>query len=834
MKIRRWIRHCQVALTTTAVLLIAGTACGLLWLNKTGFGGEWGERIGSELARRGIHADFTTVKLSPLRGVIARDVTVYFDASREQVFAEIPLLRIDLDRAKALRGELYLRALNMSRSTLRIPLGSDPEKPRMVTFEELTGAVSIDRHGRLTLENAKGSVAGVPFRMEAELHGFDLSDFTRRPDDALSGKRDEFLDSLMAELALWSFPEGSPPRLDLRVRGSLQRPESIRTEFSLEAAELGRRDYSMENLFLSGDLHGRALTLDRLQFSDGSGELLAQASYDIPRQAGRYEVRSKIHVGRLLRTCFDVHILDDLMSARAPDLDGTGEFHLDAAGKVVIGAIGRIKLPRFRFLGTPFEGLETDYSWQDGDLFLQNLVVTHAKGGLNGQLLLQGDTIRYRADSTMPVTVFQPFFRKDGGIDRTVSRGAFDEKSSVRIRAEGTISRSNLKEWAASGDAQFTAFSYRDVPIEKVTAKFTLNPLEAIYDDIRVTFDYSNYPARRRHGGPVRAVVEADRIGWDKPSGLTRITNLRGKAWPGPILSLFAPKTARHVEDTYRLRQPPAFSANGVVDGRRAGERTDVVTRMRSDGILDYTFLGRDLALETPVARIRTRKHRVDVSDFTARTFGGPIGGNVSVRPVPGRPTAYSGGIRWTRLRLRDIGNTYGFSKAEQGYVTGRFDFSGVDDSIRALNGKGAVGLERGDLFYVPVLGPLSPIFGEVLGDKRLTHEQARDASATFIVQNGVMFTQDFLTSTPSTVFTGEGKIDLQKETIDMVIRMNARGLLSLITLPLRPFNGLFQFQGRGPLKNPTWSNAPFTPPPRGKNDPIFRKPPRAQVVPER
>ena len=74
----------------------------------------------------------------------------------------------------------------------------------------------------------------------------------------------------------------------------------------------------------------------------------------------------------------------------------------------------------------------------------------------------------------------------------------------------------------------------------------------------------------------------------------------------------------------------------------------------------------------------------------------------------------------------------------------------------------------------------------------------------------------------------------LWPKTLDMTIRMNARGLLGLVTLPLLPFNGLFQFRGQGSIEKPVWRSAPFTQPAAGKNHPIFRDPPRAQIVPER
>ena len=63
-----------------------------------------------------------------------------------------------------------------------------------------------------------------------------------------------------------------------------------------------------------------------------------------------------------------------------------------------------------------------------------------------------------------------------------------------------------------------------------------------------------------------------------------------------------------------------------------------------------------------------------------------------------------------------------------------------------------------------------------------------------------------------------------------MTMRMNARGLLGLITLPLRPFYGMFQFRGTGPLKNPKWENVMFTTPPEEQKD-FLQATPKAKVV---
>jgi hypothetical protein len=74
--------------------------------------------------------------------------------------------------------------------------------------------------------------------------------------------------------------------------------------------------------------------------------------------------------------------------------------------------------------------------------------------------------------------------------------------------------------------------------------------------------------------------------------------------------------------------------------------------------------------------------------------------------------------------------------------------------------------------------------------------------------------TSDFVTQTSNLKFTGNGKVDLGNQTIDMTMRMNARGIIGFITWPLSPIiKGLFQFHGTGPIAKPTWNHVVFTSP---------------------
>jgi len=831
---RRLIRNFQVVVMSLAVIAVAALLCGLIWLNQRGFGGQWSDKISAELSALGLHADFDEARFSPLKGIIVTNAVLYLDESRETVFARIPSLKLDVDRAKALRGELLLRKCELRDADLLIPLVRDDPTPIDLALHHLSGHLAVDRQGRLILKDATGSLGGMDFTLNAELTNFDPSSLAKRADHNGDHARRDFLQSLLSELENWDFHEDRTPHIDIQVSGDLRSTTNIKTSFLLTARELTRHNYTMEDITLSGQFFGRRATIHQFEFSDGAGRLVSQAEYDVLRREGRYRIDSNIHLARMLRACFQNGVLDHIVTARSPEVRAEGSFHIAPDGDLRVGATGSIALQRFSFLGTPYHRLETEFSWQDGDIFLQHLHAAHELGELTGQVLIQGDVIRYRAESSLPVTVFDPFIKPESGLRKIIDRATFAPDTSIMIRANGTIQRSNLREWASNGEAHFENLTYNGVPLRSAEAHYVITPLESSFADVTVDFDYADSALRKKHGGPTHATVRADRIAYDRTNQQTILDDIRGTAWPGPVLRLFLPATADHIDDTYRFRSPPTFSTNGIVGHHENIESTDVRTKFDTLATTNYTFLNHSLDLDQVRAEVRYRHRLVDVSNLSFRTFQGSGGGDVTVRIRPGQSSLLQGGIKWTRLRLADIGNTYGFEKATQGYVTGRLDFSTSAGDIGTMDGTGAIGLEHGHLFFVPALGPLSTILAQVVGDKRSTHEEARDASCTFALRNGILYTRDFLTSTPSSVFTGEGAIDLDRQTIDMTVRMNARGLLGLITLPLRPFNNLFQFRGQGPLKAPTWERANFVPPPDGENDPIFRTPGRAVIVPER
>jgi hypothetical protein len=317
------------------------------------------------------------------------------------------------------------------------------------------------------------------------------------------------------------------------------------------------------------------------------------------------------------------------------------------------------------------------------------------------------------------------------------------------------------------------------------------------------------------------------RIRYDAATKTVGVEDVKGDIWAAPMVRFFAPKIADDLEQ-YRFHTPPALSGSGVIDVTPQG-RTDLTVKFSTPGKADYRFLGKNVTLLEPEATVNMRGGEVRISGLSAGAFDGTVAGDL----LHSGKSKLSGELTWSKLAMTGLSSTYGFEMKGGGLLTGRIEFSITGGDVKTMDGKGLVALEDAELFSVPIFGPLSGVVSSVLDDKRAGFERADAAFCTFDIREGMLSTRDFQSATTSVTFTGDGEVDLAARTIDFTARLNARGLLGLITLPLRPFYGLFQFRGTGPIDKTVWENVHFTSPPAEQNDLLLAPTPKARIVEE-
>lgn len=463
-------------------------------------------------------------------------------------------------------------------------------------------------------------------------------------------------------------------------------------------------------------------------------------------------------------------------------------------------------------------------------LELKDIAIDHPRGKLTGQLRAEGSQVHYEMETSFPPELGKAFFPNQA-LETILGDFTSNKSSSYAVKLKGRLDRKEKTAWAVEGTAKVENISYRDVPVHSCSTTMNLSHGSLLFSDIAVDFDYSQYELQRAYQGGTHGPVQAGSVVYDRTSGLVQINKLRGNLHPVPLLRMFAKSIADSITE-YRFHVPPTLTADGSIDVRNEG-RTQLNVSLVQAKAVTWEFLDQPVTFSDVSSVLQIDSQQVVLNRLSAGVFSGNCAGIVRVKHSGEK--RFEADLRWNNLKMRDISETYKFQEKGYGTLTGRIDLKGITGNNKTLEGEGLCALDSGELFAVPVFGPLSGVIAGVLGDRRAGFERAKNAFCNFTIRKGILQTNDFLTYTSNLKFTGNGIVDLDQSTIDMTIRMNARGLLGVITLPLQPIiKGLFQFHGKGPMNKPEWEHVVFTSPPEAEKEALLRSTPRkAMVVPE-
>ena len=806
---------------------------GLWWANQTGLPDSWRGEIEKALAAQGLHADIAGLRYWPLQGVEADEVTVYADETRKRVVARVREVMVDVDRTKLARGEVRVERLDLEGGSLTLPVDPDDPDSKVLEVKNASGRVLMPGGRRLEVLDARGEVGGIRLEFEALILGYRQR-LSVKEEEAAQAQlhRRKLLAQVIGMLEPWKFDPETPPVIRIRVEGDLDDPRTVRADLFLKSDGLERGGIEITRLEAKGEMRGRLLVLESLEVEDGGGSLRGRVEYDLATRSGRFDAWSNLELAEMLRELDAAGWLEKVSFESRPEVSARGTFGWPETGPPKFQVIGHLAAEDLRFQGHSASRVESDLSWNGSSVFLENLVVTRKDGTLHGRLLAEPDQIRYDVSTDLRIGVWRGFFDKHP-LGKVFADFTDRDDTEVAARIKGRINRRDPHDWTAGGEARATHMSYKGTPFRKASVTMDLNHRSLDFTKGVVEFDYAGYGLRKAHGGPASGTATVKRVRYDREPSTLTLEGIEGGFWPAPVLRMFLPKVADHLEE-YRFHTPPELDAGGVIGLFKGAPKTSFKVTGKTADPVSYKFAGTDLLLSGLSTTVMVKPGATEVRDLEFEVFDGPARGRFDVLPDEGGQRV-KGELDWTRLSLPEISTACGFEKKAKGFVTGRIDFNYKGKAAAGLNGEGLIALEEGELFSVPIFGPLSPVLSTVLASRKAGFQEARDAFCTFDVRDGVLRTNDFLTTTPSLVFTGDAKADLNKLTLDMTIRMNARGFLGVITLPLKPFYGLFQFRGTGPMREPEWNNVMFTSPPETEKVRLLAPPKAADVrVPER
>lgn len=814
-------------LLVASALVALGVA--LWWANRTGLPETWRAMIEGELEKQGLHVSIARLSYQPLRGVVAEEIRVFSDSGHQHQVSRMERVVLEIDKPRLARGEVKITRFELVDGRLDLPVDTENPNSEVLEAMHVNAVISMPGGRILEIRDARGEVEGIEITLSARLLGYRPTLGNASGEDPGAKSRMELLRRCLVASREWKYDKKEKPKISVVIDGDLSDRATLHGRLRLTAPSLEKNRHVLTRISAEAEWNGTLLTVTSLEANDRMGSLDARMDFDLSGREGRFGVSSTLDATGLLKSWFDVPEIKAASFFGEQRLEAAGEFKLVDEGPPQVKITGSAACQSLELRGVPFDSLESAFSWNSGSLYLRDLKLSRPDGNARGKMLIEDRYVRLAIHTNLPLDVGRPFF-VDHPFGMVLKDFGDNERTREETELEFAFDLDEPKSWICTGHAQLDHGTYRGIPVVTAKTDFSLNHRELDFKNGSAEFDYHGYALQRAHDGAKSGPVKVRRVRYDAESALVEIQGVEGTIWPAPVLRMFAKDVADHLE-TYRFHQPPKLQADGVVDTKPKG-RTDLRVAFSSGSPADYDFLGQTLVLEAPSGEVRVQDRGVTVSGLKLSAFGGPV--KASLTSGPGRNGApeLTGEFSWTKLSFNQIANKYGFETKSGGEVTGRLEFNMAADAIGTMSGKGLVGLENGELFSVPIFGPLSPLVAAIVADKRAGFQKAGDAFCTFTIRDGVLRTNDFKTATPSMVFTGDARVDLPKLMIDMTMRMNARGLLGLITLPLRPFYGLFQFHGSGPLKAPVWENVMFTSPPEDQRD-ILLNPPKATIIEE-
>ena len=834
------------------LLVIAGGAA--VYVQSEGFSRKWRRFVTEQFEQRGIYLTLDRLTLDPLEGLVARNIRVFLDKKRETLLADVDRLHLDLDYNSMFRKQAFLEAVDLRNADLTFPI--DPEDPasEKLSLKDLNARLFLVGD-RIEVSKAEGRLYGLQIHISGSVLKPE-ADGAPESDAVVEERRRKRLAAIKARRAviieaariLQHFESAEAPRLDIEVNGDLEKIEEMSASFRLSARSLRHGPYLCEEIEASASYAGEQVDLDRLWVKDHLGELEASAVWQLGGSGVDFHVRSSADLPGLVSAVFQNEAMREVVFYDPPELVADGRFLLGKAvpegAFVPLECVGRVAAKRFASRGEVLDGFEAGFGVSPQGCYFRDVLLRHKTGTLGLQAMWkQGEGLKYKALVQLDPHIALPFAQMKQ-TKEIISRFDFTSDSGIFAEIEGEGPEPRIDRCMNRGRAELHNFSYRGAPMKRVSADLEFSGPR---------HKYRNLEIEREEG---RAV--AKEVACDDEAHTVRLTGVVSDCDPVALVNCFASKTAETIA-RYRFDKFPHAEVDGVI-GRDSG--TDIRVRFRGEGTAHYVLWDEDYTIHRPVGDLvfsgpiltydvsgavfgepmeckGTVDLRPEANDYTVAFRAGRFPYDVFGKPVPfanlrtnvickagvaaveaqadmldgrfrlkGRiddnkkPQAYSGEIRIDAVSFTKFARIYSPKDDTEGDLTGILKFEGRLGDWRTLKGNGSLTMLNGNLYAVPILGPLTPLIGAVLPRPIKGYNVAKEADCTFTVADGFVSTDDLEALTAVFRLVSKGKVDFLEDRIQFEAQAKFRGLPGLVFLPV---SEILEYVGEGSVGDPLW-----------------------------
>ena len=806
---RKWRRRLG---TLAVVLTLFG---GLLWsgwyVYNRGFTRKWRELLAAELRRRGFDFSARRLTLNPFEGLIAENVRIYsLDADHTQLIY-VDRVAVDIDLVAFIRHKPFLNSLDLrgARLTLPVEVAAGPDASRKLKLRRLSAKIAF-LPDEVRLTQAEGEFYGLQLSASGSLlHPEAFAPATGNVSEAEAARRRQWVRQFIDELDRLT-PERAPPRLEVRFQGDLAKPGSLRASAQLEGEALRRGTVRAEHLLVRVEYTAGAFYLQQGELTDRHGTLSAQGDFNPDTAEAHFQVQGDLDLLAFAREFYDPRFLADLRLHESPrlQLEGRARFnHLaarpppPAAAGVRTAAndptpavpapplqlTGRLALGRFAYRELEFTGAEGDFSWNPERWYLRGLRVTRPGNeresqALTADVLAEPAGCRVRLTSTLDPVPFAALLPAAG--QEVLAKTEFHEPPRVELSATGP-SLTSPEGLHAEGKVTLGRTRYRGVAL----------------NHLRMDVAFADGTLNARHVNLERdeGTATGDAVTYELAKHEMRLDNVHCNLDTAQVGQWLDPDVY-HTILPFRFRRPPALVMNGNLQFM-GGRNSHLVTNVSAPGGMDYVFVRKTLPFQSITGQVVFNEERMSLNDVHAELLNGQAHGTLNLA-LGGRGSAheYTATMELKDLDFARLTKLYFDYDSAKGLLSGSYRFTGRGDDPRTLRGSGAVTVDHGNIFAIPFLGPLSPVFNAVLPG--LGFDEAHQASTNFLTDNGKIYMGDLDIKGRGFSLFGRGWLGYTSDTMNFRVALNTRGLPGMV---LTPVSKLFEYSSQGPLSKPVW-----------------------------
>lgn len=822
------------------------------------FGDRWRGFLTNQLEQRGIHVEFDRLTLNPFGGLTAHEVQFFNDVGRQQPLASVNQLSLDFDYGELLKGRISLEGLALVNAEVSLPV--DPLHPELTIIElkDFTARAFL-RNRLLEIRQADGELAGIRLLIAGslQLQPPPESEEERRLEMERAAERLKMVRQYREQIQqgldwIKRFHFLRPPLLSVNVRGDTSSVEFIKSEMTLATGPFSYKSYECNDLRIEAAYERGRVTIKKMRLADNLGSFEASAFWSVEKNEVEFQIVSNADLPSVADALFTSDLLREIVFYdEGPSLSLEGKWSKPADGVMWwkgLRGTGRFHCGRFTSRGEVFEGLAANFAMAGNNYYLRDGLLRHRTGNLNLEFMsTEAEGMRYRLVLKMDPRAFTPFVSKENTRE-VIQRFGFQPESSIFVRLEGKSPQNEKGRMISRGRGEIRTLSHRGVPFLHVESDLEIHGPEKMI--------FRNVKAERQDG-----LAEADEVEVNDVEKWVRLRGVRSKCDPVPLLQALAPRVVEAIAK-YRLPSDTLVNVDGVFGWRGPAHTDSHVGFEAAAGTGTYRLFGEDHLIESPGGRLHFLKDKLHLQ-LKGRIFGGPLTAtgvvdldrdddefDVTVSANPFKHTVFGklldfelmsatvngskGSIQFdVRSRLLDgefsaVGSTSGdpqfpdyegelkvnaasFSRFAQIYtpeyqtegdLTGHLKFAGRLGDWKTLRGDGVAIIVNGNLYAVPILGPLTPLLGGFLPTPIKGYNIAREGNCTFTIQDGVVRTDDLEALTSAFRLVSKGTVHFMDDRVDFDAQARVRGLPGLV---LRPVSELLEYRARGTVSDPKW-----------------------------